>query len=112
MDPAGETAWIVERACALGFSLCGVAPLERFPEYSSFTDWLERGYGGEMGYLADARRRDPAQALAGARSGIVGALNYNPANPYSSETAASGATGEPRGCISRYAWGRDYHEVL
>jgi epoxyqueuosine reductase len=111
MDPAGDTAWIVERASALGFSLCGVAPLERFPEYSSFKDWLERGYGGEMGYLADPRRRDPARVLAGGRSAIVCALNYNTAHPYSSEAASSGR-GEPRGWISRYAWGRDYHEVL
>ena len=112
MDPAGDTAWIVERASALGFSLCGVAPLERFPEYSLFKDWLERGYAGEMGYLADPRRREPAEVLAGARSVIVCALNYNTAHPYSSEAAASGGRGEPRGWISRYAWGRDYHEVL
>jgi epoxyqueuosine reductase len=65
-----------------------------------------------MGYLADPRRRDPGQVLAGARSVIVCALNYNTAHPYSSEAAASEKSGEARGWISRYAWGRDYHEVL
>ena len=112
MNSAGDTTWIAEQAYALGFSLCGVAPLERFPEHAAFDEWLERGYGGAMGYLADPRRRDPTQVLAGARSAIVCALKYNTAHPYSAEAAASGETGEARGWISRYAWGRDYHEVL
>jgi epoxyqueuosine reductase len=112
MNSAGDTAWIAERAYALGFSLCGVAPLERFPEHAAFGEWLERGYGGAMGYLADPRRRDPEQVLVGARSVIVCGLNYNTAHPYSSEAAASEKTREPRGWISRYAWGGDYHEVL
>ena len=112
MNSTGDTAWIGERASALGFSLCGVAPLERFPEHAAFDEWLERGYGGAMGYLADPRRRDPARVLAGARSVIVCALNYNTAHPYSIEAAAWDGGGEPRGWISRYAWGRDYHEVL
>jgi len=65
MNSVGDTTWIAERASALGFSLCGVAPLERFPEHAAFNEWLERGYGGAMGYLADPRRRDPARVLAG-----------------------------------------------
>src|ERR1700692_4728847 len=112
MNSAEDTAWITERACAVGFSLCGVAPLERFPEHVAFDEWLERGYGGAMGYLADPRRRDPRQVLAGARSVIVCALNYNTAHPSSREAAASERSGEARGWISRYAWGRDYHEIL
>ncbi|HEV8076252.1 MAG TPA: tRNA epoxyqueuosine(34) reductase QueG [Candidatus Acidoferrum sp.] len=112
MNSAGDTAWIAERAYTLGFSLCGVAPPERFPEHAAFNEWLERGYGGAMGYLADPRRRDPEKVLAGARSVIVCALNYNTAHPYSSEAAAAESSDGPRGWISRYAWGRDYHEVL
>lgn len=112
MNSARETAWIAERACALGFSLCGVVPVGRFPEHAAFEEWLERGYGGAMGYLADPKRRDPAQVLEGARSVIVCALNYNTAHPYSSEAATAESSDGPRGWISRYAWGRDYHEVL
>ena len=112
MNSAGDTTWIAERAYTLGFSLCGVAPLERFPEHAAFNEWLGRGYGGAMGYLADPRRRDPEQVFAGARSVIVCALNYNTAHPYSSEAAAAESSDGPRGWISRYAWGRDYHEVL
>jgi epoxyqueuosine reductase len=112
MNSAENTAWIAERAEALGFSGCGVAPLERFPEHAAIDEWLQRGYGGTMGYLADPRRREPERVLEGARSVIVCALNYNTAHPYSNESAAAEGRGEARGWISRYSWGRDYHEVL
>jgi len=112
MNSVGDTAWIVDRAKALGFSLSGVAPLERFPEHAAIGEWLERGYGGAMSYLANPRRAEPEQVLEGARSVIVCALNYNTAHPYSSEAGALDGSREARGWISRYAWGRDYHEVL
>lgn len=112
MSSVGDTAWIAERAYALGFSLCGVAALERFPEYAAFGEWLDRGYGGAMRYLEDPRRRQPERVLAGARSAIVCALNYNTPHFYSSEAAGLESDHGARGWISRYAWGRDYHEVL
>jgi epoxyqueuosine reductase len=112
MKSATDTAWIVGRAQELGFSLCGVAPLERFPEHSAFNEWLKRGYGGTMGYLTDSKRREPTQVLRGARSVIVCAMNYNTAHPYSNEAAAAEGSGRARGWISRYAWGRDYHELM
>jgi epoxyqueuosine reductase len=77
-------------------------------------EWLAQGYAGEMDYLGDLRRADPRRVVEGARSVIVVALNYNAALPYSTESAAgaSDGNGSPRGWISRYAWGDDYHEVL
>jgi epoxyqueuosine reductase len=112
MKTAAETAWIVQQARELGFALCGVARLEKFPEHQQFEEWLARGYGGEMAYLADERRREPASVLPGAGSVIVCALNYNTAHPYSVEVNAAAFAREPRGTVSRYAWGRDYHEVM
>lgn len=103
--------WIVQQAKTLGFDLCGVARAEQFPDFAQFTDWLERGYAGEMAYLEDARRREPASVIDGLRCVIVCALNYNTAHAYSTEAAASNNE-EPRGWVSRYAWGGDYHEVL
>jgi epoxyqueuosine reductase len=66
-----------------------------------------------MGYLHDERRRSPARAMQGACSVIVCALNYNTAFPASTEAGQppEASTG-PRGWISRYAWGDDYHQVL
>src|SRR4029077_6236214 len=83
-----------------------------FPELSRMPEWLARGYAGEMKYLADPPRRDPRSALEGIRSVIVCALNYNTAKPYSTAAAAQAGGDEPRGWISRYAWGDDYHDVL
>ena len=111
--PKSETAWIGERARALGFDGCGVAPAEKFSELEHFSDWLDRGYAGEMKYLQDPRRLDPRVPMPGVRSLIVCALNYNSGLPYSTNTESNQDTmGTPRGWISRYAWGDDYHQVL
>ncbi|MGA7027469.1 MAG: tRNA epoxyqueuosine(34) reductase QueG [Candidatus Acidiferrales bacterium] len=112
MDSAAKTRWVCGQARELGFDLCGVAPADAFEELANFSAWLERGYAAEMEYLHDARRGDPRAVLDGARSLIVVALNYNSAQPYSREQAAVLADDPPRGWISRYAWGDDYHELL
>jgi epoxyqueuosine reductase len=115
------SAWIAERASALGFDLCGVVSAEKFPELARTEEWLDRGYAGEMKYLADPRRCDPRTAMPGVKSVIVCALNYNTAQPRSIHAASTEARADslsglsdasPRGWISRYAWGSDYHEVL
>ena len=112
MRMAVETAWIVERALELGFALCGVVRLEKFAEHEKFGEWLANGYAGEMAYLGDERRREPDRVLPGTGSVIVCAMNYNTAHPYSVEGNAAELAGDPRGWVSRYAWGRDYHEVM
>ena len=104
---------IIQFSRAAGFDLCGIAPATEFPELANLESWLERGYAGEMRYLQNERRRSPALAMQGARSVIVCALNYNTALPSSTESSAQqNASAVPRGWISRYAWGDDYHEVL
>ena len=107
-----DYAWIAESANALGFDLCGVVRAEKFRELARMQEWLERGYAGEMKYLADPRRSDPQVAFPGVKSVIVCALNYNTEKRRSTDAATREQTDEPRGWISRYAWGRDYHEVL
>ena len=113
MSEARSTERIIELARAAGFDLCGVAPAADFPELAHLGEWLERGHAGEMKYLADARRASPGLAMPGARSVIVCALNYNTAYPASTEIPHENAESRgPRGWISRYAWGEDYHNVL
>lgn len=107
----GITTWIVARAKSLGFDLCGIAGAEEFPELAKTAEWLDRGYAGEMRYLHDAGRSDLQQAMGGVRSVIVCGLNYQSEKPLSTE-ASQIPQEEPRGWISRYAWGEDYHEVL
>jgi epoxyqueuosine reductase len=134
MNETSLSPWIAERASSLGFDLCGVVSAQKFPELAHTEEWLARGYAGEMNYLADPRRRDPASAMLDARSVIVCALNYNTGEPRSihafsrdaaapsSETSPHDADAasskarkgqeSPRGWISRYAWGTDYHLAL
>ncbi len=120
MTPAEQTRWIGERARASGFDLCGVAPVaealdtasaESFPELDRLPEWLARGYAGEMSYLHDPRRADPRHVLEGARSLIVVALNYNSA-PRATASPEIADAESPRGWISRYAWGDDYHDLM
>jgi len=110
MNPRSDTVWIDAHAKSLGFDLCGVVRAGQFPELAQTEDWLARGYAGEMKYLADPRRRVPASVMPGIRSVIVCALNYNTDLPRS--TDVSPRDEDPRGWISRYAWGADYHQVL
>jgi epoxyqueuosine reductase len=112
MMQVADTQWIVDQAKSLGFDLCGVVRAEKFPELEKTPEWLARGYAGEMKYLADPRRADPQTVMPGLRSAIVCLLNYNTARPPSTDGALRSANGQPRGWISRYAWGDDYHDVL
>jgi epoxyqueuosine reductase len=116
MVNASTTNWISERAAQLGFAMAGIVRAETFPELLSQQDWLASGYAGEMKYLSDARRSDPQAAMPGVKSVIVCALTYHTKHPRTSQALADlGDTPEargPRGWISRYAWGNDYHDVL
>jgi epoxyqueuosine reductase len=116
MVNASATTWISERANQLGFAMAGVARAEKFPELARQGKWLERGYAGEMNYLSDVRRSDPQAAMPGIQSVIVCALTYNTELARTEQAFAdlddATETGTPRGWISRYAWGDDYHDVL
>ena len=91
----------------LGFTLCGIARIEPTPEGNFYSEWLDQGYAGEMHYLErqKAARMDPGSVLPGARSVIVCAINYNTNHPLTSWDSS-------RAWISRYAWGKDYHDTL
>jgi epoxyqueuosine reductase len=102
-----NAADIKEKARALGFQLVGVAPAGPSPESLFYPQWLERGFAGEMSYLArqTSARLNPQEILPGVRSVIVCAVNYNSDRPLTTLDRA-------RAWISRYAWGEDYHETL
>ncbi len=93
-------------ALAVGFDVAGVTTATARPETEFLRDWLARGFGGEMAYLARRvdERVDPQRVLAGARSIIAVGLVYDPER-------ASAAS--PRmAAIARYAGGNDYHDVM
>lgn len=91
----------------LGFDLVGFAPAERMErEADLFQEWLGRGHHGTMEWIArnNDKRRDVRQILPSARSVIVVARNYYTPHQHSSQP--------DHAKISRYAWGRDYHNIL
>ncbi|MQA28257.1 MAG: tRNA epoxyqueuosine(34) reductase QueG [Luteitalea sp.] len=100
---------IRQRAKALGFDACGIAPASEHPELRFYPEWLARGYAGSMAYLSRTAdtRADVRHLLPSAKTVIVTATLYNTERPYSTECA------DPdRGHIARYSWGDDYHTVL
>jgi epoxyqueuosine reductase len=97
------------RARELGFDLCGIAPAGAFPELGFLREWIDRGYGGTMGYLprtAD-RRSDVRRVMPSARCVIMTGTLYNSDQPYSVERSDPGVAE-----VARYAWSEDYHDVL
>lgn len=106
-------AAIAKAATEAGFELSGIAPVNDAPELEYFPQWIANGYAGEMKYMAARdeqgrlKRASLAHAAPWARSVVVCAINYNTAQPYS--TQARDAT---EGWISRYAWGGDYHDSV
>jgi epoxyqueuosine reductase len=119
MHPSGEiTNVITEAATDAGFDLVGIAPVDDAPELEYFPRWIAEGHAGEMKYLeardeqGRLKRASLAHSAPWARSVVVCAINYNTAQPYSTEVSDD-STGEKRGWISRYAWGRqDYHNSV
>ena len=93
---------IKRRAAELGLDVCGITSADPSRHADFFRDWAARGEAGEMAWLArdPERRSDPRLVLPGARSLIVGGLNYWQPSPVG------------RGRVARYALGDDYHEVL
>ena len=98
-------------ALEIGFDLVGVTAAGPAESHARYTDWLSRGHHGEMSYLARpdavARRADVRTLLPSARSVVVVAMNYYHPPPH---TPPPSSTGE--GQVARYAWGKDYHEVM
>ena len=67
------SAGIKARAIELGFDLCGIAPAAGFPELAFLRQWIDRGYAGEMGYMARTahRRADVRCVLPSARAVVA-----------------------------------------
>jgi epoxyqueuosine reductase len=79
-----------QRALDIGFDLVGVAPVVPGRDLEFSRQWVERGYGGEMRYLANPRRDDARRILPSASSVICAGLLYNTPYPYSSELDRTG----------------------
>src|SRR6516162_7986368 len=114
-------ARLKEQARSLGFSLVGIARAGEADGFARLSDWLARGFAGEMAYMHRhaAARRHPAAVLPEVRSVVMvgmeygkrpeaGGLRLEEDRPPSSSRFPPPASG----LISRYARGPDYHLVL
>jgi epoxyqueuosine reductase len=113
------SATLTQAATEAGFELVGIAPVDDTPELEYFPRWIAEGRAGEMKYLeardeqGRLKRASLAHAVPWARSVVVCAINYNTAQPYSTQVAEDPTTAQGRGWISRYAWGeQDYHDSV
>jgi epoxyqueuosine reductase len=100
-----HTAFIKKTAVKLGFDYCGIARTEILNDDARrLEQWLNKGMHGSMQYMENHfdLRIDPGKLVPGARSVITLLKNY-----YPSEKQQHGA---PK--ISKYAFGKDYHEVI
>ena len=95
---------IAQKALELGFSKVGITKADSGIESERLQDWLALGYQADMDWMANPKRQDITEVMAGVKSVICVALNYYTPHQHSQDRQV--------GKISRYGWGRDYHKVL
>lgn len=106
MDARAKAVFLKQKASEYGFSFCGISTAtELTDEARRLEQWLSKGSHGTMKYMENyfEMRIDPRKLVEGARSVISFLYNYFPAE----EPKAPDAP-----VVSKYAYGRDYHEVI
>ena len=95
----------------LGFDALAVSGVDLAEDEARLLEWLDRGWHGEMDYMArhGTRRARPAELVPGTVSVITARLNYM---PEAARDTASVLDDPESAFVSRYALGRDYHKVL
>src|SRR5215211_3626683 len=105
-DQAEMRRVLEERVGEAGFDLVGVARAEPLREGGErLREWQEAGMAADMGYMHRPVEllADPKKLQKSARSVISLGVSYYPGDHPENEGA---------GRVARYAWGRDYHEVI
>jgi epoxyqueuosine reductase len=105
-QPNNYTQLIKSEATRLGFEYCGISKADFLEEEAPrLENWLNNNMHGQMSYMANHfdKRLDPRLLVPGAKSVVSLLLNYYPSQKQKDETAPK---------ISKYAYGRDYHDVI
>ncbi len=94
----------------LGFEHVGISDIDLSEHEPAFLDWLERGFHGEMAFMAShgTKRTRPAELLPGTISIVSVRMDYLPPQAEFAKTLEQ----SDAAYISRYALGRDYHKVI
>ena len=95
----------------LGFQRAGIAGVDLPEDEARLGAWLEKGFHGEMDYMArhGTRRSRPAELVPGTLRVISVRMDYLPHEETEPERLLEDSN---RAYISRYALGRDYHKVI
>src|SRR5579864_6471248 len=104
---------IKEYAYTLGFDSVRITTADAFPEAERvIKERIAQGLMDGLPWFTAERSEvscHPDALLPGAQSIITLAMVYLTEQP---EQLASSGEGRPRGRISRYAWGDDYHDII
>ena len=106
-DPGEARRVLEERAREAGFDLVGVTSAEPLSEGGErLRKWQEAGMAADMGYMQRPVEllSDPKKLQKSARSVVSLGVSYYPGDHPANEGGG--------GRVARYAWGRDYHEVI
>lgn len=119
MNPEEMSAELVEKmrvwATELGFAELRVSDVAIAGAEERLTNWLEKGYHGEMHYMAahGLKRCHPEQIVPGTVRVISVRMDYLPdAGPRVVMQERMASADVSRARVSLYARGRDYHRVL
>jgi epoxyqueuosine reductase len=100
-----NTILVKKTAHQLGFSYCGIAQAVQLDnDARRLEKWLKQDMHGGMQYMENHfdLRVDPRKLVPGAKSVITLLQNYFPSKQQAQDTPH----------ISKYAFGKDYHEVI
>ncbi len=100
-----HTQFIKQAAHQLGFDFCGIAKAKQLDDDARRLEkWLSQNMNGSMQYMANHfdLRVDPTKLVPSAKSVITLLKNYYPSQQQAEDAAK----------VSKYAFGKDYHEVI
>jgi len=107
-----NSQFIKQTAHQLGFDYCGIAKAEFLSEDAKRLEaWLQKGFNGSMNYMNNYfdLRTNPQKLVPNAKSVITVLKNYYPEQFQNSKLKTQNNE-LPK--ISKYAYGKDYHEVI
>lgn len=110
-DPIQLVQRIKQWGAELGFQQIGISDTDLSTAEQHLHDWLDKGFNGEMQYMAahGLKRSRPALLQEDTRSIISARMDYLPEPPAASQRLLE----DPAAAfVSRYALGRDYHKLL
>lgn len=112
MQHINRSQLIKDTALQFGFDYCGIAKAVFLDEDAKRLEaWLSKGYNGSMQYMENYfdLRTNPQLLVPNAKSVITLLKNYYPESPLP-VISITEKKAVPK--ISKYAWGKDYHDVI